>query len=440
MKEINMLAKTFKGLEEVLAGELTRLGANNIALGRRAVSFSGDKALLYRANLWLRTASRVLIPIASFRATDADAVYAQAKNIEWELYMDADTTFVIDATVYSETFKHSRYVTYKVKDAIADRFNEREGRRPSVRLTEPDLYINVHIADETVTISLDSSGESLHKRGYRESNTEAPINEALAAGMLLLAGWDGQSDLYDPMCGSGTILIEAALIAKNIPPGIYRKKFAFETWRDFDKDLFEAIYNDDTQERAFKHTIYGSDAGFYALQMAERNIKRASMQDCITLRQIRLEEIRHDGGTPGALVMMNPPYGQRLGQQRDIIALYKNIGTALKFQFTGARAWVISSNEEAMKNIGLKPQQKLHLMNGELDCQFNEYALFKGEMKDEKRKAAAQQDDKNKQHHGTHTDRRIQLPVRGRKDSQVSHRGERPQQTAGVQKRGGKRR
>ena len=194
-----MIAKTFKGLEEVLAGEIAAIGGNDIEIGRRAVSFTGDQSVLYRANLWLRTASRVLVPISTFRAGDADEVYAEVRKIDWEQYMDLGTTFSIDATVYSETFKHSRYVTYKVKDAIVDQFNDKYGKRPNVRITEPDLYINVHIADRTVTISLDSSGESLHKRGWRVANTEAPINEALAAGLLLLAGWKGQSDFYDPM-------------------------------------------------------------------------------------------------------------------------------------------------------------------------------------------------------------------------------------------------
>ena len=211
-----LLAKTFKGLEEVLADELRNLGATEVEVQRRAVRFEGDKALLYRANLNLRTASRVLMPILTFEAGDADEVYEQAKQIDWSRWMDVRTTFTIDSTVYSEQFRHSKYVTYRVKDAIADYWTEREGKRPNVNLTDPDLYINVHIADRRVTLSLDSSGESLHKRGYRVGQTEAPLNEALAAGMLLLAGWHGQCDFYDFMCGSGTLLIEAALIAQNI--------------------------------------------------------------------------------------------------------------------------------------------------------------------------------------------------------------------------------
>ncbi len=389
---MQLLAKTFKGLEDVLAQELTELGANDIQKERRAVSFTGDKAMLYRANLCLRTASRVLVPIATFRAKDADAVYEQAKSIDWSEYMTAKTTFAIDATVYSETFRHSKYVTYRVKDAIADYWMALENQRPSVKVTDPDLSLNVHIANETVTISLDSSGESLHKRGYRAANTEAPINEALAAGMILMTGWRGESDFYDPMCGSGTLLIEAALIAQNIAPGIFRKGFAFEKWRDFDVDLFEAIYNDDSRERLFTHHVYGSDAGYYAVQAALKNVQAANQQRFISVRQIRLEEIKQpfgvqsssSKGNPKALpiVMMNPPYGERLAQDKNVFQLYQAIGTTLKHQFAGATAWIISSNEEALKCVGLKPSQKVHLLNGELDCLFCRYDLFVGTHKD----------------------------------------------------------
>lgn len=447
--EFTMIAKTFKGLEEVLAGEIAAIGGNDIEIGRRAVSFTGDKSVLYRANLWLRTASRVLVPIATFRADDADAVYNEAKQIDWEQYLDLTTTFSIDATVYSETFKHSRYVTYKVKDAIADRFNEQYGKRPSVRITEPDLYINVHIADRTVTISLDSSGESLHKRGWRVAQTDAPINEALAAGMLLLAGWKGQSNFYDPMCGSGTLLIEAALIALNIPPGIFRKHFAFENWKDFNKELFEAVSEDDSDEREFTHHIYGSDAGYYAVQAALKNVRSAGLQKYIDVHQIRIEEIKHEQGTQGALVMINPPYGERLAQDKDVLRLYADIGKALKFQFTGATAWIISSNEEALKCIGLKPSRKIHLMNGELDCLYNQYELFQGEHKEwkashprESRDSRSSRDSRNSRNNDNrhpHTDKRVRLSATRREDRQVPARGKRPQQTAHLSQRTGKR-
>lgn len=397
MKCYSMLAKTFKGLEQVLAQELIELGANDVQIERRAVSFKGDKALLYRANLCLRTASRVLVPVAqgqlklkngTSKLKPEDWLYELVKAVNWSLYMTENTTFAIDATVYSETFRNSRFVTYRVKDAVADYWQERAGKRPNVKVTDPELYINVHIGAERVTVSLDSSGESLHKRGYRVANTEAPINEALAAGMLLLAGWKGQSDFYDPMCGSGTIPIEAALIARNIAPGVFRQSFAFEKWLDFDAELWSEIYNDDSHEREFHHKIYGSDASFYAIQQATKNVKSAGVQRDVELKQIRLEEIiapfsGKEISNPSPLVMLNPPYGERLASNKDMELLYGKIGTALKHQFAGSTAWIISSNDAAMKCIGLKPSKKLHLLNGELDCQFNRYDLFAGKRNDQ---------------------------------------------------------
>ena len=381
-KEFQMLAKTFKGLESVLAKELIELGANNVQIERRAVSFTGDKRMLYTANFCLRTASRVLVPIANFKAKKTDDIYEQVKQLDWAQYMTAKTSFLIDATVYSDLFRHSQFVTYRVKDAIVDWWMEHGWVRPSVQLTNPDMYLNVHIAGDVVTLSLDSSGESLHKRGYRVANTQAPINEALAADMLLLAGWDGQSDFYDPMCGSGTLLIEAALIARNIAPGIYRKGFAFEKWANFDADLFEDIYSDDSRERDFEHKIYGSDAGFYAVQAATKNVQSANLQRDIEVRQIRVEELRlADTNTENALVMINPPYGERLSQDKNVLRLYQDMGTALKHQFSGATAWIISSNEEALKCVGLRPAKKIHLVNGDLECLFNKYELFKGDRK-----------------------------------------------------------
>ena len=397
-EQYTMLAKTFKGLEEVLAQELIELGANDVEIERRAVRFSGNKAMLYKANLCLRTASRVLVVIKGEKlkmkgekTKPEDLLYEWVKGIDWAQYMSVDTTFAIDATVYSDTFRNSRFVTYRVKDAIADYWWEKptpnpflkggERKRPSVNVTNPDLLINVHIAQETVTLSLDSSGESLHKRGYRVANTEAPINEALAAGMLLIAGWRGQTDFYDPMCGSGTLPIEAALIAQNIAPGLFRQAFAFEKWRDFDADLWSEIYNDDSRERPFTHKIYGSDASFYAIQQAAKNVKAAGMDKCIELKQIRFEELNAPStlnAQPSTLLMLNPPYGERLASNKDMERLYGAIGTALKHNWPGATAWIISSNEAAMKCIGLKPSKKYRLLNGELDCQFNRYDLFAG--------------------------------------------------------------
>lgn len=377
-----MLAKTFKGLEEVLAKELVDLGANEVQIERRAVSFVGDKALMYRANLELRTASRILKPVNNFRAKDADEVYEKVKMMQWDEFLSVDSTFAIDATVYSESFRHSGYVTYRVKDAIADYFVEKTGKRPSVKVSNPDVMINVHIAGEEVTISLDSSGESLHKRGWREATTEAPINEALAAGLLLLSGWKGQCDLYDPLCGSGTFLIEAAMIALGIAPGIYRSSFAFEKWPDFDAELFNEIYNDDSREREFNFHIYGSDASFYCTKVAEKNVQSAGLQKYVSVKMCRVQEFKPE--TQNAFVITNPPYGQRLGADADICTLYREIGNELKQQFAGSTAWIISSNEDALKCIGLKPSRRIPILNGDLDCHFNQYELFSGDHKEYK--------------------------------------------------------
>ena len=258
-QEFELIAKTFMGLEPVLAEELTQLGANNVQIGRRMVSFTGDKEMMYRANFQLHTAIRVLKPIKHFKARSAEEVYDEVQKIKWDDILDVKKTFSVDSVVYSEEFRNSRFVTYKVKDAIVDWFREKLGTRPNISVSNPDIRLNIHIAEDKATLSLDSSGESLHRRGYRQEQVEAPLNEVLAAGMILMTGWKGECDLIDPMCGSGTIAIEAALIARNISPGVFRKQFAFEKWNDFDQELFDRIYNDDSQEREFEHHIYGYD-------------------------------------------------------------------------------------------------------------------------------------------------------------------------------------
>lgn len=375
MKEFEMIAKTFRGLEEVLATELVQLGANNVQIERRAVSFTGNKTVLYKANLHSRTASRILMPIAAFDASTADEVYEQVKKIEWEKHLTIDQTFSIDSTVFSETFRHSKFVAYRVKDAIADWFSERYEKRPSVRLNNPDLMINIHISHNRCTLSLDSSGESLHKRGYRVEQTEAPINEALAAGMLLIAGWNGESDFVDPMCGSGTILIEAALIALNIPPGIFRGEFAFEKWGDFDQDLFDTLYNDDSGERIFNYKIYGSDISARAIKIAEENIKSAGLSKYIITKTVPIQQF--EPLPARCLIVTNPPYGERITSD-DIFDLYASIGSCLKHKFSGSTAWIISSHEECLQKIGLKPSKKVKLLNGSLDCLYNRYDIFSG--------------------------------------------------------------
>jgi len=371
----NMIAKTFLGLEEVLAKELIDLGANDVEIQNRAVSFSGNKALMYKANLHCRTASRILKPIATFSASTPDEVYEQVKKLNWSSYLSPESSFAIDSTVYSEQFRHSKFVTYRVKDAVVDYFTEKHGKRPNVSVSNPALMINIHISHKQCTLSLDSSGESLHKRAYRVQQTEAPLNEALAAGMLLLAGWNGQTNFVDPMCGSGTLPIEAALIALNIPPGIYRKEFAFEKWKDFDETLFDEIYNDDSHERDFNFRIYGSDISPRAIKIAEENIRAAGLSKYIQLKTIPLQKL--EPPVEQCLIVTNPPYGERI-TSNDIFKLYADLGSMLKHKFSGNTAWVISSHDECLKKIGLKTAKKIKLLNGSLECLYCCYELFQG--------------------------------------------------------------
>ncbi len=375
----SMVAKTFQGLEDVLRDELISLGAENVEMGRRMVSFEGDLEMMYKANLCCRTALRILKPIEKFTAYNPDELYDVVREIEWEKYMTPQTTFAIDSTVNSEDFPHSKFVTYRVKDGIVDHFRDMAGERPSIRVTDPDITFNVHIIDNRVTISIDSSGEPLSKRGYRDEQTEAPINEVLAAGIIMKTGWRGDCNFADPMCGSGTFLIEAALIAANINPGIYRKSFAFEKWADFDKELFESLYNDDSSEREFAFKIYGGDIDPEAYQIARKNIKSAQVDDMIELSCRPMSDWT-DNPEAGVLVM-NPPYGRRL-KPEDMEELYRGIGTNLKRNFPGWHAWIIGLNDEDFDNIGLKPSMKIPMLNGSLECTLREYVLFDGKYND----------------------------------------------------------
>ena len=374
-----MVAKTLYGLEEILAEELLALGANDLQIGRRMVSFTGDKELLYKANFHCRTALRILKPIYHFKAKDADTVYKEVKKVEWEKYLSLDKTFAIDSVIYSEDFNHSKFVAYRTKDAIVDYFIEKFKKRPSVRVNNPDLYINIHISHNDCTLSIDSSGESLHKRGYRVDQTEAPLNEVLAAGMILMTGWRGECDLIDPMCGSGTIPVEAALIAKNIAPGVFRKGFAFEKWVDFDADMFDEIYNDDSQEREFTHKIYGYDNNPKANEIATHNIKAAGVSKDIVLKLQPFQQFEQP--KEKSIIITNPPYGERISTN-DLLGLYQMIGERLKHAFVGNEAWVLSYREECFDQIGLKASQKVPLFNGPLECEFRKYEIFDGKYKE----------------------------------------------------------
>jgi putative N6-adenine-specific DNA methylase len=309
-EQFPMIAKTLAELEDVLAEELIGLGADNVVIGTRMVSFTGDNALMYKANLHCRTALRILKPIYEFKAETADEVYEAIKQLNWENYLSLNSTFSIDAVVFSHIFNHSKFVAYRVKDAIADWFMERYEKRPSVSLTNPDVMLNIHVSHNKCTLSLDSSGESLHKRGYRIAQTEAPLSEVLAAGMILKSGWRGESAFIDPMCGSGTILIEAAMIALGIPPGIHRPSFAFEKWSDFDKDLFSEIYNDDSGNREMKYPIIGSDISSKAISIAEKNIRNAGLKNYIELSVRPLQQYTEAPAETGIINQLNLPYLQ----------------------------------------------------------------------------------------------------------------------------------
>ena len=378
-EKFELIAKTFQGLETILAEELTNLGADNIQIGRRMVSFTGDKEMMYKANFCLRTAIRILKPIKQFKAKDPDEVYEAIKAICWEDYLNVDKSFAVDSVVFSDEFRHSKFVAYKVKDAIVDYFREKTGKRPSVRINKPDVLLNIHIAQDKCTVSLDSSGESLHRRGYRQEAVEAPLNEVLAAGMILMTGWRGECDLIDPMCGSGTIPIEAALIARNIAPGVFRKEFAFEKWNDFDQDLFDNVYNDDSQEREFTHKIYGYDNNPRANEIALHNMKAAGVSKDIVLALQPFQQFQQP--KEKAILITNPPYGERISTN-DLLGLYQMIGERLKHAFQGNDAWILSYREECFDQIGLKPSQKIPLFNGALECEFRKYQIFDGKYKE----------------------------------------------------------
>lgn len=410
-EESRMIAKTLQALEPVLAQELERLGATDIEEGRRMVSFVGDKKLLYRANYELRTALRVLLPIAQFRASNPDELYSQLSRLDWTRWMKSGDSFAFDTTVYSESFTHSKYVGYRAKDAVVDFFVGRGEPRPTVRLDHPTLLFHLHISHEEVTLALDSSGDSLHKRGWRGAQTEAPLSEVLAAGILLLAGWEGQSDFLDPMCGSGTLPIEAALIARNIAPGRYRREFAFQRWHDYDPDLFALVAEEArAQERPFLHHIYGSDSSIEAVQIARHNVRLAELGAEVTIQHRAFEDCPQPSDP--LLLVTNPPYGERL-RLRDQ-DLYRMIGSRLKHNYPGSKAWIIAYKPEHFEGIGLRPSARYKMLNGSLECELRGYELFAGKREDYKR------DERKREEAGDERPRR-ERPERPNK------RGERPE-------------
>ncbi|MBT8273100.1 MAG: class I SAM-dependent RNA methyltransferase [Bacteroidia bacterium] len=380
-----MVAKTLYGFEELLASELRNLGARDIKIGIRNVSFSGDKGFMYKANMGLRTAIKILKPIEKFKVFGERDLYEKVKKISWENYLSANGSLAIDATLHSNVFTHSKYIALKSKDAIVDRFREQEGERPDVDLRFPDLKVNIHIDKQLCTVSLDSSGESLHRRGYKIATNIAPINEVLAAGLVMLSGWDGQSDFMDPMCGSGTILIEAAMIACNIPPNLLRKEFAFERWKDWDVELFETIEESLLKKtRDFHHKIIGYDKSPSAIRKAVDNIKNAHLEEFVTVKHEDFFKTQKAGEEPLHIVF-NPPYGERL--DLDMETFYANIGNTLKHGYPGTNAWFITSNLEALKHVGLRPSRKIKLFNAKLEARLVKYEMYEGSRKAKKQTA-----------------------------------------------------
>lgn len=376
-----MTAKTMAGLEDILAEELASIGATDIKTGNRAVTFSGNKEVLYKANLCLRTALKILVPIATFRARDEDRLYAQIKKLNWNEYLKLEDTFLVNSVVHSKLFNHSHYVSLKTKDAIVDQFREQHDARPSIDKDDPQLTINVHCREDMFTISLDSSGDSLHKRGYRVEETAAPISEVLAAGMILLTGWDKKSTFVDPMCGSGTIAIEAALMARNIPPGIFRKGFGFQNWQDFKPELWDKVVSEAKAAilPSFdKPIVYANEISGRVIGKARANIGTAGLLEDI---QITVDDFIHMDAppSPGTLVV-NPPYGERLKTQ-EIKNLYSAIGDTFKGNYAGYNCWLLSSNMDALKVVGLRPSRKIPLYNGKLECKFAKYEIYEGSKK-----------------------------------------------------------
>lgn len=376
---MELIIKTFAGLEEVLAQEVKALGGTDVRPVKRAVECRGDQEFLYRANYCLRTALRILTPIRRFKARHDNTLYRQAQKIRWDHYFGLEDTFAVDATVHSPYIRHSKYAALRVKDAIVDQFRRHNDQRPDVNVLSPSLRIHLHIRNEHCTLALDSSGDALYKRGYRIDTLEAPINEALAAGLIILSGWQRDCAFIDPMCGSGTIPIEAALYAYNLPPQIVRKEFGFMKWRDFDSDLWRDVKEKALNNKTdFSFPIFGFDKDFQAIRISRHNALAAHLEGKIEFTRKIFEKLKPP--VEKGLILMNPPYDQRLGED-DISTLYKGIGDQLKQTFQGYAAWIISSNFDALKKVGLRPSRKITLFNGPLECKFQKYELYQGSRK-----------------------------------------------------------
>lgn len=376
---MKFVAKTLYGLETELEKELVLLGAGAVKAVNRAVVFEGDKSLLYKVNYNSRIALSILMPIAEFRIRSKDDLYREGMKIKWERYMSDDVTFSIVPVVNSPHFSHSGYPALILKDAVADYFRNKTGKRPSVDTADPSLIINLHISNDTVTVSLDSTVIPLYKRGYRKEQSEAPLNEVLAAGILSISGWDGKSDIIDPMCGSGTFSIEAGLIARKIPPGKFRKHFGFMRWKDFDEDLFSSVKAEaESSLQVTEIKIIASDISDKAVRQACINTSEAGLDDLIFPEVADFKDRRSETGRE--TLFMNPPYGLRLSPD-ETDQLYSMIGSTLKHNFAGCRAWLITPNRESLKFVGLKPAKKHVLFNGAIECTLFKYELYQGSRK-----------------------------------------------------------
>lgn len=374
-----MVAKTLLGFEELLAKELLKLGAKNIQAGQRMVSFEGDKGFMYKANLALRTAIKILKPIHTCNVYNQESLYKGVSQVDWTQYMKPEQTFAIDSVVSTEHFNNSQFVTLKAKDAIVDKFRNLFGVRPSISKENPDIRINIHIHKEKCTISLDSSGASLHHRGYRSATNIAPINEVLAAGLIMLSGWEGQCAFLDPMCGSGTILIEAAMIACNVPANINRESFAFEKWQDFDAELYKTIYDNLLKKIRDAHfPIKGYDKAPSAVLKALDNVRNANFEEFITVEQKDFFESEKEN-EHNLHILFNPPYDERLSI--DTEKFYESIGDTLKKKYTNTNAWIFTGNVDALKSVGLKTSKRIPLLNGSLDARLVKYEMYAGTKK-----------------------------------------------------------
>lgn len=374
-----MKVTTFFGLEEILAKELEQLGGRNVEIFKRGASVTGDLGFLYKANLCLHTALKVIIPIGKFTANNELDLYNGAKAFEWEKFISLTDTLMVEAVANSEIFTHSLFISQKVKDGIVDRFREKTGRRPDVDLIHPSFRLYVHIFKNEVTLHLDSSGEPLYKRGYRSDINEAPMKEVLAAGLVKLSGWEKHLQLIDGMCGAGTIGIEAALWANNIPPGYYRNEFGFMRWKNFDEKLYDTIFESSISRiREDKVDIIANDIDLPTVKKAITNTKNAKVDDVVRCTNDSFFDIQPSRS--GGVVILNPPYGERLPVE-EITKLYKEIGDKLKKDFKGFSAWIITSSPEAVKSIGLRPSRRIHIFNGSLECRYLKFELYDGSKK-----------------------------------------------------------